>query len=387
MNDHVRSEDLAAYVDGRLSAALKSDLERHFSSCPACLDELADIAAVMGSREKVPSRFLEQALGQKSRTTRPALPLRLVFEVAAAVMVVVFIGYFFLGGNRSWQAPGQEKPSGIMDEKARHPDGKSVAHGGEPAPPASPQEKGDAGGRSLADALASGKRNSAAADKDVPGQAAAAANPLRKELLPNATEPEAFSDVPMEFSEKNAPATQATPAKGTALEQKLERQQDPGSGAALSRMAEAKETRLNEEASAMKTAAPVPADPGTERPEDAKKMRDAVMKQKGSADMESLSPLHFEGDVGWPDLQNPELVVSWTWFRPGLALEMLIDAAGAVTAASTRGTADPALVKLGEAEARKLLFSASKKKARRARLVAKDVPPSPAELQSPRQGG
>jgi len=355
MNEHVRSEDLAAFVDGRLDAAKKNELESHFSSCPACLDELADVAAVMGGREKVPARFLEQALGQKSGTVRPALPLRLVFEVAAAVMVVVFIGYFFLGGNRFWQAPEQEKPSGIMDEKARRPDGESIARGGEAARPTAPQDEPDAGGRSLAGSLSQKKTKIAAADKDL-------------------TEPEVYSDAPIDFAEKNAPAAEVAPAKATALEQKLERQQEPGSGAALSRTAEARETQLNEEASALKTDAPVPADPGIGRPENAVKMRDAVMKQKGVADMGSLSPLHFEGDVGWPDLQNPELVVSWTWFPQGLALELRIDAAGAVTAASARGTADPALVKLGEAEARKLLFSASKKKTRRARLAAKGPP-------------
>ena len=50
MNDHIRGEDLAAYVDGLLSAEKKSELESHFSRCPACLDELAEIAAIMAAQ-------------------------------------------------------------------------------------------------------------------------------------------------------------------------------------------------------------------------------------------------------------------------------------------------------------------------------------------------
>jgi len=126
MNDHIRSEDLAAYVDGRLSAESKSAVEEHSAGCPECLDELAEVTALIENREKIPVRFLEQALGEKSKAGRSILPLRLVFEVAAAVVVVVFIGYLFLSNNRFWQVPGQKEPAAVVLKDDRR-DRPSVA--------------------------------------------------------------------------------------------------------------------------------------------------------------------------------------------------------------------------------------------------------------------
>ncbi len=105
MNDHIGAEELAAYVDGELGAERKSDLESHFAGCPECLDELVEIAAIRRGREKIPAHLLTHALADTGKTARPVLHLRLVFEVAAVFVVVVFVGYLFLSGNRFWQTP------------------------------------------------------------------------------------------------------------------------------------------------------------------------------------------------------------------------------------------------------------------------------------------
>ncbi len=109
MNDHISGEDLAAYVDGVLADKRKGELESHFSRCPECLESLAEIVDIQGSRVKVPGEFLQQALGEKQAARKPVLPLRLVFEIAAAFLVVIVIGYFFLGNYRFRQAESRKK--------------------------------------------------------------------------------------------------------------------------------------------------------------------------------------------------------------------------------------------------------------------------------------
>ena len=111
MNDHIGAEDLAAYVDGELGVERKSDLESHFAGCPECLDELVEIAAIRCAREKIPAHLLTHALGETGKTARPVLQLRLLFEVAAVFVVVVFVGYLFLSGNRFWQPSAANKPA------------------------------------------------------------------------------------------------------------------------------------------------------------------------------------------------------------------------------------------------------------------------------------
>jgi hypothetical protein len=338
MNDHIRGEDLAAYLDGRLSADKKSELENHFSRCPACFDELVEIAEIMRGRDKIPAHFLSQALEEKSGALRPALRLRLVFEVAAAVLVVVFIGYFFLGGNRSWQALGGQKPSVVIEERVRRQDDEAAAplklkqRNRADTRKANNERVQAAADRPRADSLVSAKKISAVVDKDLP----------KKELARTATAPVVVGAVQTDFAAKGQPTAQAMATKAAETEQNLETFKEPGAGAAL------------------------PAAPG--------KKQDAALMQKGIADKRSASPVRIEGDVDWPDLLNPELIMAWSWFPKELALELQIDGAGTVTTVEASGNVDDRVAARGKNEAKKLLFSISKKKSRRARLVANDPP-------------
>ncbi|MCX6556204.1 MAG: hypothetical protein NTW95_02040 [Candidatus Aminicenantes bacterium] len=105
--------------------------------------------------------------------------------------------------------------------------------------------------------------------------------------------------------------------------------------------------------------------------------------KKGKAS--PLLPVRIEGEAGVGDLRNPELLSAWFWLPEGLALELTIDGAGKVVEVVSEGKFTPPAARQAETEARKLLFSASAKKLRRARLVAERQPPNPAELdKSPR---
>ena len=379
MNDHISGEDLAAYLDGRLSAQKKNGLESHFSSCPACLYELVETAGLMHGRDRIPARFLRQALGEKSAAGRPVLRLRLVFEVAAAVLVVVFIGYFFLRGNRFWPAPEGQKSSGVIEEKARpRNDGAAVSQGDASTTfrdaAAAPLKLAE---HDRTDSLAADKKTNAAIDEDLPAAsdgrmtagkqknalqkiveetpqpALEKTNLPKKELARAAAEPQAVGAVQTDFAAKGQPAAKAMETITVEAEQNLEMFKETGAGAAL------------------------PATPG--------KKLDAALMQKKIADKRSASPVRIEGDVDWPDLLNPELFSTWSWFQKKLVLELRINSAGIVTAVVASGKVDALVAKQGANEAKKLLFSVSEKKSRRARLVENEKPPNQAELdKSPR---
>jgi hypothetical protein len=283
MNDHISAEDFAAYVDGLLSTEKKNELESHFSHCPACLDELVEIAAIMDSQNNIPAQFLKLALGEKNKITKPVLHLRLVFEIAAAFVLVVFIGYFFLSNNRFWQATEQQKPSIVTDKGLPPGSGKSVPIS---ALENKPQESTEKPFR--------------------PAPAYKEENLQKKELSRTATAPEAVDAMQMDFT-----------AKG--------------------------------------------------------QMAAKMMKEKAAA---TPTPrVRIEGDVILNDLRNPELLSAWSWFQKDLVLELQIDSTGKVIAVVPLGKFDPSLAEKAENEARKLLFSVSEKKSRRARLIANEKPP------------
>ena len=412
MNDHIPAEDFAAYVDGKLRPEKKSALENHFSSCPACLDELVEIVAIRHGRDKVlaggqgkvPAQFLKLALVEKSKITKPVLHLRLVFEIAAAFVVVVFIGYLFLSGNRFWQTPEKQKPSVVTDKNV------SLAE-----PTASLRDRADARktkskrveadtGQGLDDSTALPKKENALADKGLPSGSgksislAALENKLqesaeeaprpvaveeslsKKEPVRTAEAPEAVGAVQMDFAAKDQKAAKTMEKKATEAEQNLERQKKQGSGAALTFEAQAKAEKLKNEESSLKSSVTVQATSSAAQPAYAGKKQDAAQARKAIAAKKTVSPIHIEGDVVWTDLRNPELLSAWSWFQKGLALELQIDGAGTVTAAVTLGKFEPLFARQAENEARKLLFSVSEKKSRRARLIATESPPNPAEL-------
>jgi hypothetical protein len=315
MNDHISGEDLAAYVDGLLAADKKNALESHFSSCPDCQDELAEITAVMSRREKIPVGILKLALGGGNKGNKSVLHLRLVFEVAAAFAVVVFIGYMFLDNNRFWQTPEQKKSSVVTDKNISLAEPAVSLRDREIAP--LPAQR-----RGRTDAL---KTKSDLSETDA---AQAPADPAVPDKRKNAV------------TEKGLAAgggqSPVIPAPGNKLQERTEQQRQ---------LTDEKENALKKEFA--RTATAVAATP---------------------------SPVRVEGEAGLSDLRNPELLSAWSWLQKDQVLELQIDSAGTVTAAVALGKFEPLLARQAENEAKKLLFSFSEKKLRRARLVANEKP-------------
>ena len=352
MNDNIPAEDFAAYVDGMLSAQKKNELESHFSRCPACLDELLEIAAIMRSRDKIPAQFLKLALGEKSKLTKPVLHLRLAFEIAAAFVVVVFIGYLFLGGNWPWQSDVRPKMASPGSASERFP--APVVKAEHIAPMSQAETDLDAAEKTKNNLSASGAQSTVTV--------ALKTQEMKKTRM----------DKGLSFSAAEA-------------EQNRERQKKPGAGAALP--IEAKEGKLKDEESLLRHSEVVPETTGAAQPVLVDKKQDAALARKEIADKIAVPLIRIEGDAVWTDLRNPELFFAWSWFNKDLALELQIDSAGTVIAVVPLGKIDPLLAKQAENEAKKLLFSVSKKKSRRVWLVADESAPNPAELRSPRQRG
>jgi hypothetical protein len=378
MNDHITAENFAAYVDGMLSPEKKSECENHFSHCPDCLDELVQIAAIMGGRDEIPARFLKEALGEKNKLTKPVLHLRLVFEIAAAFMLVVFIGYLFLSNYRFWQTSDQQKPSVMMDKDVRLADTPASARNSGIAPlEAERRDRAEdkkvkselaksSADQRLGDSLVLkkkkitvvGKGLPAAAEKSMPVSepgnkleeilveqpqpAVEKESKPKKELAKDATIHETAGGVQMEFAVKDQASAKAMKTKATGAEQNLERQKKAGAA----------------------------------QPAVAGNKLDTDLARKEIIDKKTQPPVRIEGDVVWADLRNPELLSAWSWLQKGLALELQIDGAGKVTAVAVLGKIDPLLARQAKNEARKLLFSVSEKKSRRARLVANELPPN-----------
>lgn len=110
MTEHVNGEALAAYIDGRLDRKQRGEVEDHLGHCRECRRELADVAELLAGKEEVPGEFLEKALGasaDRAAWRRPLL-LRPAFGIAAAFLVAVAAGFFFLGRGRVALPPAAE---------------------------------------------------------------------------------------------------------------------------------------------------------------------------------------------------------------------------------------------------------------------------------------
>jgi len=386
MNNHITGEDLAAYVDGVLADGKKAELESHFSRCPECLEALAEIVDIQSSRVKVPGEFLQQALGEKQAARKPVLPLRLVFEIAAALLVVVFIGYFFLGNNRFRQAESSQKE-------------KAAATASQSVPPLPPDVE---------------KTIPALAGRVEPAETAKTKQmPVEKNAMPAA--------VPILLPERKLEQAAAYKDGDFSLaDEKARREEGHKLEETVVPMVQAAEDKMNEAESVHSRSAAAPASAGTVQPVLAARSRAAQPAGKGKTDaplttrfeeyqrgneelyhsrstematvdgamqlflaatgravapggiaMAALAPrptIRIEGDVTWADLSDPGLLDGWSWFKKGMILELEIAGAGQVTAVIPVGQWERSMAARAEKAARQLTFSISEKKSRRARI-------------------
>jgi hypothetical protein len=163
--------------------------------------------------------------------------------------------------------------------------------------------------------------------------------------------------------------------KAGEAEQTLEAQKEPGAGVAMPSETKVKEEKSKDEEFLLKSSVAVSESTGADKQALRDKKLDAGLTRKEIAGKKTLPPISIEGDAAWTDLRNPELFTAWSWFPKGLTLELQINGAGTVIAVVPLGKFDQPLARQAQNEAKKLLFSVSKKKSRRARLLAKEKPP------------
>jgi len=377
MNEHVAGEVLAAFVDGTLDVGLRPGVESHLSRCPECREALAEVLAMRRSREKVPAEFLRRALeahaagspGSRHLPGRPAMPARLVFGIAAVFLVAALLGYFFLGRGGMGPVPTSEKTqplSAVVTKDVPHPaQGAGTGEAREWAPqPSLVASKARAaetdglkmGKKSLAEetepgppaAVAAGKAVMPAALSAKAGQAQAAGDEemaLRREAE-GGTIGGVLGGVeaPMEKDKQSDRQLAAAPAaqfKGAGMEDRVQQR-----------------SRLHESSASGDAMQLFLAATG----------RAAAPRALPAADTPAPPRLHIGGDVASVDLLDPWILDGWDWFPEGRALELTIDAAGAVNAVQLLGNWDGREAERAREAALKLAFRPSARVTRRAIL-------------------
>jgi hypothetical protein len=378
MNEHVAGEVLAAFVDGALDAGLRPGVEAHLSRCPECREALAEVLGMRESREKIPAEFLRRALdvaaadapGGLRLPGHTTMPARLVFGVAAVFLVVALLGYFFLGRGGMGPVPAAEKalPQSAFVAKDDRPPAQDAGIGEareetlQRSLPARKARAAEANGlemekKSLAEEVQAGPpaapmdEKAAATPAALPaktGQAQAAGDEeiaLRREAVGGAIGGVLGGvEAPLEKDKESDMKPAAAPAarfKGAGMEDRM--QQRP---------------RFHESGTSGDAMQLFLAATG----------RAAAPRALPAADAPSPPRLRIGGDVASVDLLDPWILDSWDWFPEGRALELTIDAAGAVNAVKLLGNWDGREAERARESAVKLAFRPSARTTRRAVL-------------------
>lgn len=117
MNDcrEVR-QSLGIYVLGAIHAEERTQVNEHLIACPACRDELAELAGLpallrrvspdeIDAPDSAPPGLLDQILARVSRNRRRQRRLRACLAAAAVAAVIAAL----LGGGRLWLNPGGDE--------------------------------------------------------------------------------------------------------------------------------------------------------------------------------------------------------------------------------------------------------------------------------------
>lgn len=390
MSDHIAGEDLAAYVDGALADGRKAELESHFSRCPECLEALAEIVDIQSGRVKIPGEFLRQALGDKQAARKPALPMHLVFEIAAAFLVVVVIGYFYLGGNRFWQAGRPQKEGEVATAGNSISQVPSEAGRIAPIPAGRVEPAQEAKTKKVAV-----EKNAMTAPVPVPppgGGTVPAAAP--KDRRSNAVEEKEMPELEQKLEEAAAQPLQSEVDKLDDAQVVYSRSAEMAATAqpTLAAQSRGAQPAGKEKAGAMPATRYEEYKMGATEPVRSRSAQmagvDGALQLFLAATGRAAAPLGIEmavpapsrfriaGGVVWTDLRDPGLLDGWSWFKKGMILELELDSAGLVTAVIPVGRWEPSAVDRAEKAARQLTFSVSEKKTRRARISVSGSQPN-----------
>jgi hypothetical protein len=301
------------------------------------------------------------------RATRPA---RLVFGVAAVFLVAALLGYFFLGRGGMGPVPASEKtlPLPAVVAKEEPPPARDAGIGGAreaTLPRSLPARKilaAEANGlkmekKSLAEEAQSGPPAVPAAGKAAAMPAASpakagqaqAAGDEETALLREAEDGTIGGvlggvEAPLEKDKEDDIRLAAAPAarfKGAGMEDRMQqRSRIPESSAS----GDAMQLFL---AATGRAAAP---------------------RALPAADMPALSRLRIGGDVTLADLLDLQVLDGWDWFPVAKALELTIDASGAVKFVRLLGNWDDVDAERAREAAGKLAFRPSARSTRRAVL-------------------
>ncbi|MCU0235908.1 MAG: zf-HC2 domain-containing protein [Acidobacteria bacterium] len=382
MNEHIAGEVLAAYVDGTLPSGSRRRAEAHLSRCSECREALAEVFTIGNSLAPVPPEFLERALpavpprfdampaggnvAPVGVPARRALPLRLVFGVAAVLLVALAVHYLFIGRERAGVPGIAEKrmPETVVALEQSLPPApaettvadRAVAEAAHPQAPPQALRGQDAEKKRASGEAASGIAPAASSFKSK----APADSAQRQERLRAADE----TDM-MPLREQEGGVIGGVLGGAEALPEK-----DRFAGDTLSAPAPGRDKGSRQR----KAETLLPRLVGSVAAGDAMQLflaatGRAVAPRLLPAEAWSQAPaVRIAGNVTEDDLIALRPLAAWDWLPAGMALEVTIAGDGSVRAITLLGEWDLEAADRARTAAAQLLFSGSTLETRRAVL-------------------
>lgn len=143
---HIRTDDLSAYIDGRVSDSERRAIAEHIAACAECRTELAQLRATVrllnGLRQVSPGRSFQLGMEHDRQHDRRSPVVRLLpvvrsLSVAAIILFIVASGALLLGNTRddgSTPAGSSIVSETSVTDGASQGAGESNTSGARPAP-------------------------------------------------------------------------------------------------------------------------------------------------------------------------------------------------------------------------------------------------------------
>lgn len=323
MSAHLVEEELARYLDGRLSAAERRAVEAHLAECDECLHAVGETWHILHDDRPVPADLPTPPPPR----LRPVI-FRPFFQAAAAALVALLAVFVWWSGRDSGHSARQ------------------VAYTGAPVPPPPVTARAPSRDKEAAPVSAGKAKADEALAKTAPPPAPAA---------PVVTAP--LDAVAPQEREGRALAAAGSTAPSAAREEKVE--------AGLGATAAGEESKVVSEVDGKKAKA---APPPTQQNRPA--LQKGVMPQMQF--LRSLERITLQGDALVADVRNPEVLVELQGAAAPLRFVLQVDRDGRVQEGVEWqiGPEEPLRAAL-ERIARRLLFTAAATERRRV-VVAVD---------------